>query len=94
MIGASCYQDHKEEMEEINEIMAYTVGLERSLLAIVSVQKKQAARVQLGITVDEKTLTNQQQGIQNLVPAQAKLHSRLTMLFSLSKRSQSFDLHK
>ncbi|GKC83826.1 hypothetical protein Tco_1139543, partial [Tanacetum coccineum] len=69
---ASCYQDHKEEMEEINEIMAYTTGLERSLMSIVSVQKKQAVRVQLGVTVKEKTLTNQQQGIQNLVPAQAK----------------------
>ncbi|GJW72328.1 hypothetical protein Tco_0129245, partial [Tanacetum coccineum] len=37
----------------------------------VSVQTKEAARVQLRVIAEEKPLTNQQLGIQNFVPAQA-----------------------
>ncbi|GJX56183.1 ATP-dependent DNA helicase PIF1-like protein [Tanacetum coccineum] len=59
------------------------IAMEQSLLLSESVKAissssfslsdtKQAARVQLRVTAKEKPLTNQQLGIQNFVPAQAK----------------------
>nr|GEZ72681.1 jacalin-related lectin 19-like [Tanacetum cinerariifolium] len=80
LIRASCYRDHGEETEGINGMMAYTVGLERSLLYTSRIDS-------IHVTYDNNVkplLAEKHGGMGGNKSAQIKLHFPEEVFISVS----------